>query len=229
MNADHGVTGALPVGDGVRMGGGDEDERPVPRSKGLLVEGYEELAGGCGIGSGADPGGRGQDDVSGYEHLHVLGGQVDHDPVRVCEKVRCALRSQAVDPFGRVASRTFTQPGSWPVGSVATSVDPARTGMVSGQFTRAIRARVAARGAALGAAACVACPGDELAMARTAMATPAAMTADTTPSATRERLTVLATRPAAASVSFHIWVICRRAIPDLGRRSRDCRRSPDVG
>jgi len=54
------------------------------------------------------------------------------------------------------------------------------------------------------------------------MATPAAMTADTIPSATRERLVVLATRAAAASMSFHIWAIWLRVIPDLGSGPRDC-------
>jgi hypothetical protein len=50
-------------------------EGSVPGSKGLLVEGDKELAGRCGVGSGADAGGCVHDDVSGYKHLRGPGAR----------------------------------------------------------------------------------------------------------------------------------------------------------
>ena len=119
-----------------------------------------------------------------------------------------------MEPFGRVASRTCIHPGFW---AITGSAD-GRPYQVASTVPSGVAVGLGVPRDGGGQGRKQRCFREELVRARQAMATPAAMTADTTPSTTRDRSVVLAPRAAAASMSFHIWVICPRAIPHLGQR-----------
>ena len=123
VDGDHGVAGALPVGDGVGVRRGDDHEGAVAGARGRGQEGHEVLARpGWGRPDVPMPAGDGQEPIC--RRGRASGGSCARSitiPYGVVARVTSVASTQAVDSLGRCAKRTSSQPGR-----------PAMTGRVEG-------------------------------------------------------------------------------------------------